>query len=155
MKNFKKRLYTEGISKRELLNLMEAPIDYEGPERMAGDVERKITGKQTPYHNFPAIPNMDRDFIELISSKRFKDSVEKVRMAMGDTRVIQGGNALMQLMMTVGQAMQRLVMIQSQNKEELEALAVKLVKDELGIPEGAMQFDACDGAYGCCTRNAK
>ena len=48
---------------------------------------------------------MDRDFIELISSKRFKDSVEKVRTAMGDTRTIQGGNALMQLMGTVGQAM--------------------------------------------------
>ena len=142
MKNIKKRLYTEGISKSEFIKLMEAPIDYEGPERMAGDVERKITGKETPYHNFPAIPNMDRDFIELISSKRFKDSVEKVRMAMGDTRTIQGGNALMQLMMTVGQAMQRLVMIQSQNAEVLEALAVKLVKEELGIPEGAMQFDA-------------
>ena len=142
MKNFRKRLYTEGISKRELLNLMEAPIDYEGPERMAGDVERKITSRQTPYHNFPAMPEMDKDFVELISSKRFKDSVEKVRMAMGDTRIIQGQNALMQLMMTVGQAMQRLVMIQSQNAEELEALAVKLVKEELGIPEGAMQFDA-------------
>jgi hypothetical protein len=63
-------------------------------------------------------------------------------MAMGDTRTIQGQNALMQLMGTVGQAMQRLIMIQSQNAEELEALAVKLVKDELGIPEGAMQFDA-------------
>jgi hypothetical protein len=61
---------------------------------------------------------------------------------MGDTRTIQGQNALGQLMRTVGQAMQRLVMIQSQNKEELEALAVKLVKDEMGIPEGAMQFDA-------------
>jgi hypothetical protein len=121
---------------------MEAPIDYEGPERMAGDVERKITGKQTPFHNFPAMPEMDKDFIELISSKRFKDSVDKVRMAMGDTRTIQGSNALMQLMGTVGQAMQRLIMIQSQNAEELEALAVKLVKDELGIPEGAMQFDA-------------
>ena len=142
MKNIRTRLYTEGVSKKDLLRLMEAPIDYEGPERMAGDVERKITGKQTPYHNFPAMPEMDRDFVELISSKRFKDSVEKVRMAMGDTRTIQGGNALMQLMMTVGQAMQRLVMIQSQNKEELEALAVKLVKDEMGIPEGAMQFDA-------------
>mgnify|MGYP000642466903 CR=1 FL=1 len=101
-----------------------------------------MTGRKTPYHIFPAIPNMDRDFVELISSKRFKDSVEKVRMAMGDTRIIQGQNALMQLMMTVGQAMQRLVMIQSQNAEELEALAVKLVKEELGIPEGAMQFDA-------------
>jgi hypothetical protein len=121
---------------------MEAPIDYEGPERMAGDVERKILGKQTPYSNFPAMPKMDRDFVELISSKRFKDSVEKVRMAMGDTTTIQGGNALMQLMMTVGQAMQRLVMIQSQNKEELEDLAVELVVKELGIPEGAMQFDA-------------
>ena len=142
MKNIRKKLYTEGVSKKDLLRLMEAPIDYEGPERMAGDVERKITGKQTPYHNFPAMPEMDRDFVELISSKRFKDSVEKVRMAMGDTRAIQGGNALMQLMMTVGQAMQRLVMIQAQNKEELEALAVKLVKDEMGIPEGAMQFDA-------------
>ena len=142
MKNIRTRLYTEGVSKKDLLRLMETPIDYEGPERMAGDVERKITGKQTPFHNFPAMPEMDRDFVELISSKRFKDSVEKVRMAMGDTRTIQGGNALMQLMMTVGQAMQRLVMIQAQNKEELEALAVKLVKDEMGIPEGAMQFDA-------------
>ena len=142
MKNIRKKLYTEGITKKDLLRLMEAPIDYEGPERMAGDVERKITGKQTPFHNFPAMPEMDRDFIELISSKRFKDSVDKVRMAMGDTRTIQGQNALMQLMGTVGQAMQRLIMIQSQNAEELEALAVKLVKDELGIPEGAMQFDA-------------
>ena len=142
MRSIRKKLYTEGISKKDLLRLMEAPIDYEGPERMAGDVERKITGKQTPFHNFPAMPEMDRDFIELISSKRFKDSVDKVRMAMGDTRTIQGSNALMQLMGTVGQAMQRLIMIQSQNAEELEALAVKLVKDELGIPEGAMQFDA-------------
>lgn len=138
----KNKLYTEGISKKEFIKLMEAPIDYEGPERMAGDVERKILGKQTPYSNFPAMPKMDRDFVELVSSKRFKDSVEKVRMAMGDTRTIQGGNALMQLMMTVGQAMQRLVMIQSQNKEELEDLAVELVVKELGIPEGAMQFDA-------------
>ena len=142
MKKNTNRLYTEGISKKDLLRLMEAPIDYEGPERMAGDVEKKITGKETPYHGFPAIPNMDRDFIELISSKRFKDSVDKVRTAMGDTRTIQGSNALMQLMGTVGQAMQRLVMIQSQNKEVLENLAVELVKNELGIPDGAMQFKA-------------
>jgi len=142
MRNIKRRLYTEGVSKKEFIKLMEAPIDYEGPERMAGDVERKILSKQTPYSNFPAIPEMDQDFIELISSKRFKDSVDKVRMAMGDTRTIQGENALMQLMRTVGQAMQRLVMIQSQHKEVLEDLAVELVKNELGIPDGAMQFDA-------------
>ena len=142
MRNIKKRIYTEVISKKDLLRIMEAPIDYEGPERMAGDVERKITGKETPYHGFPAIPNMDRDFIELISSKRFKDSVDKVRTAMGDTRTIQGSNALMQLMGTVGQAMQKLVMIQNQSKKQLEDLAIELVKNELGIPDGAMQFKA-------------
>jgi len=142
MRNIKKRLYTEGISKKDLLRLTEAPIDYEGPERMAGDIEKKITGKETPYHNFPAIPNMDRDFIELISSKRFKDSVDKVRTAMGDTRTIQGSNALMQLMGTVGQAMQKLVMIQNQSKKQLEDLAIELVKNELGIPDDAMQFKA-------------
>ena len=142
MRNIKKRIYTEVISKKDLLRIMEAPIDYEGPERMAGDVEKKITGRETPYHVFSAIPNMDRDFIELISSKRFKDSVDKVRTAMGDTRTIQGSNALMQLMGTVGQAMQKLVMIQNQNKKQLEDLAIELVKNELGIPDGAMQFKA-------------
>jgi hypothetical protein len=142
MKDLKSRLYTEGISKKEFLSLTEAPIDYEGPERMEPGIERKITGKQTPYHDFPAIPEMDRDFIELISSKRFKDSVAKVRSAMGDTRVIQGNNPLQSLMMSVMQSMQRLIMIQMQNKEQLEKLAVDLVRKEMGIPEDAMQFKA-------------
>jgi hypothetical protein len=142
MKSLKRRLYTEGISKKEFLSLTEAPIDYEGPERMEPGIERKITGKQTPYHDFPAIPEMDRDFIELISSKRFKDSVAKVRSAMGDTRVIQGSNPLQSLMMSVMQSMQRLIMIQMQNKEQLEKLAIDLVRKEMGIPEDAMQFKA-------------
>jgi hypothetical protein len=142
MKSLRSRLFTEGISKKEFLSLTEAPIDYEGPERMEPGIERKITGKQTPYHDFPAIPEMDRDFIELISSKRFKDSVAKVRSAMGDTRVIQGNNPLQSLMMSVMQSMQRLIMIQMQNKEQLENLAVELVRKEMGIPEDAMQFKA-------------
>lgn len=148
-KFLEKKLVSEGLtnSERSLLselknNLKEAPIDYEGPERMEPGIERKITGKETPYHNFPAIPNMDKDYIELISSKRFKDSVDKVRRAMGDTRAIQGGNPLMNLMMTAMQSLQTVVSIQMQNKEVLEQLAVDLVIKEMGIPEGAMQFDA-------------
>ena len=142
MKNIHKKLYTEGISKKDFLKLTEAPIDYEGPERMEPGIERKITSKETPYHNFPAIPEMDRDFVELISSKRFKDSVDKVRMAMGDTRAIQGDNPLMTLMMTVMGSMRELIMIQMQNKKALEDLAVELVRKEMGIPEDAMQFKA-------------
>jgi hypothetical protein len=48
----------------------------------------------------------------------------------------------MSLMMTVMQSMQQLIMIQSQNKEELEKLAVDLVRKEMGIPKDAMQFKA-------------
>ena len=143
------KLVLEGLNNVEMnrlasisTKLNEAPIDYEGPERMEPDIERKITGKETPYHNFPAIPKMDKDFIELISSKRFKDSVDKVRRYMGNTRVIQGNNPLNQLMMTVMQSMQQIIGIQMRNKEDLEQLAIKLVKKEMGIPEGAMQFKA-------------
>ena len=143
------KLVLEGLNNVEMnrlasisTRLNEAPIDYEGPERMEPGIERKITSKETPYHNFPAIPKMDKDFIELISSKRFKDSVEKVNRYMGNTRVIQGNNPLNQLMMTVMQSMQQIIGIQMRNKEDLEQLAIKLVKKEMGIPEGAMQFKA-------------
>lgn len=142
MKDLNKKLHTEGLTKKEFLRLVEAPIDYEGPERMEPGIERKITSKETPYHGFPAVPEMDRDFIELISSKRFKDSVDKVRSAMGNTRAIQGDDPLRGLMMTVMQSMQRLIMIQMQNKKRLEDLAVELVRTEMGIPEDAMQFKA-------------
>lgn len=149
-KDLQKKLVNEGLTKQEytLLSevkktIREAPIDYEGPERMEPGIERKITSKETPYSkDFPAIPKMDRDYIELISSKRFKDSVEKVRNAMGDTRIIQGPNPIMGLMMSAMQSIQRIIMIQNRNKEDLERLAVDLVVKELGIPEGAMQFDA-------------
>jgi hypothetical protein len=143
------KLVLEGLNNVEMnrlasisTRLNEAPIDYEGPERMEPGIERKITGKETPYHNFPAIPKMDKDFIELISSKRFKDSVDKVRRYMGNTQVIQGNNPLNQLMSTVMQSMQQIIGIQMRNKEDLEQLAIKLVKKEMGIPEDAMQFKA-------------
>jgi hypothetical protein len=147
--NLRVKLVLEGLNNFEMnrlasinTKLNEAPIDYEGPERMEPGIERKITSKETPYHNFPAIPKMDKDFIELISSKRFKDSVEKVKRYVGNTRVIQGNNPLNQLMSTVMQSMQQIIGIQIRNKEDLEQLAIKLVKKEMGIPEGAMQFKA-------------
>ena len=124
-------------------SLVEAPIDYEGPERMEPGIEKKITSKQTPFNQNPALPqDGDKDYIEVISSKRFKDSVDKVRRYLGDTTAIQGNNPMMGLMSTVMNGLQRIVQVESQNKEYLERLAVNLVVKELGIPEGSLQFDA-------------
>lgn len=147
--DLQKKLVNEGLTKKEytLLNevkksLKEAPIDYEGPERMEPGIERKITSKQTPYSEHPAMPKGDRDFVELVSSKRFKDSVNKVRNYLGTTQPLQGANPLMQLMMMAMQGLQKIQSVERNNKEYLENLAVDLVKKEMGIPEGALQFDA-------------
>jgi hypothetical protein len=141
-----RKLVREGLTKSEnsLLKklISEAPIDYEGPERMEPGIERKITQKQTPYAEHPALPQGDRDFVELVSSKRFKDSVDKVRRYLGDTSMIQGPNPIMNLMGSIMNGMRKIMMIQMQNKEYLENLAVELVIKELGIPKGSLQFDA-------------
>lgn len=135
----REKIILESIKK----NIKEAPIQYDGPERMEPGIERKITSKTTPYNEHPSLPtDGDSDFIEVISSKRFKDSVEKVRRFMGNTEKIQGNNPLMGLMMTVMSGLQKIMSVESQNKEYLENLAVNLVVKELGIPEGSLQFDA-------------
>jgi len=148
-KYLEKKLVSEGLTKKEhdLLKIArtivnEAPIDYEGPERMDPNIERKITGKETPFSKHPAVPMGDKDFVELVSSKRFKDSVENVRRYLGTTTPLQGRNPLMQLMSMAMQSLQQVGRIQFQHKDYLERLAVDLVKKELSIPEGAMQFDA-------------
>ena len=124
--------------------LNEAPIDYEGPERMDPSIERKITSKTTPYAEHPGLPKLDRDVVELISSQRFKQSVENVRRFMGDTSSIQGPPqmVLMGLMQSAMRLFPKIAQIESNNKEFLENLAVELVKKEMAIPEGALQFEA-------------
>jgi hypothetical protein len=68
--------------------------------------------------------------------------VETVRRYLGTTAPLQGANPLMQLMTMAMQSLQQVMRIEFRNKEYLENLAVDLVKKEMGIPDGAMQFDA-------------
>ena len=148
-KILEEKLVNEGLTSKEKLvlseiktRLKEAPVSYDGPERMEPGIERKINQRQTPYAEHPALPqDGDRDFIELVTSQRFKDSVEKVRRFLGDTTPIQGDNAMMGLMSSIMGSLQQIKRFENQNKEYLENLAVDLVKKELGIPEGQLQFD--------------
>jgi len=125
-------------------NISEAPIDYEGPERMDSSIEKKITDKTTPYAGHPGLPKLDRDVVEIISSQRFKQSVENVRRFMGDTSSIQGPpqRVLMGLMQSAMRLFPKISSIEQSHKEFLEKLAVDLVVKEMAIPDGALQFDA-------------
>ena len=144
-----KKLVNEGLTNNQqtMLNeinrrLNEAPVSYDGPERMEPGIERQINQRQTPYAENPMLPqDGDRDFIEMITSQRFKDSVDKVRRFLGDTTPIQGDNPMMGLMTSVMSSLQQIKRVEVQHKEYLENLAVNLVKKELGIPEGQLQFD--------------
>ena len=128
-------------------NINEAPIDYgDRPERMAPDIQAKIQGRETPLSDNPALDiDVDGDgvvssFEEKLASKRFADVVDKVKQYTGLTD-ISGQNALMELQMMLGRAVQQVKAIETNNEEYLENLAVDLVKKEMSIPDDAFQYD--------------
>ena len=127
--------------------LMEAPpIDYgDNPERMARDIEQKIGSQDFPLGDNPAFPDVDADgipdnFEELVASERFKDVVDNVKRYTGLEQVTQ--NEFMQLQSMLRNSTMRILQIESQNKTELETLAVELVREYMSLPEDAVQFDA-------------
>ena len=141
------------MNKNKLVNrlinrLNEAPIDYEGPERMSPDIQSKIEKGETPFSKskaFPEItpegPDKPSSFEELVASKRFKDVINNLKRYTG-MQDVMSQNAMMQLKMMVMRGMQEISQIESENKEYLEELAVELIKKEFAIPDGALQFDA-------------
>lgn len=127
------------------MSRLKEAIEYDGPERMDREVERKISSGETPLSDNPAFPGKDEDefdnsFAELVASERFKEVVEKVKRYTGMEN-ISGQNAFMQLQMALMGAVQKAKSIESNNEGFLEQLAVDLVKQELSIPDDAFQYD--------------
>lgn len=119
----------------------EAPISYDSPERMDPSLQSKIEKGETPFSENPALPKSEpNSFEQIIASKRFKDVVEKVKRYTGLTSVT-GQNAFMQLQMMLMNAVREVKAIENRNTEQLENLAIELVKKELAIPEDAFQYD--------------
>ena len=131
--------------KKKIRKAVQEQIQYDGPERMDREVERKISSGETPLSDNPAFPGKDEDefdnsFAELVASERFKEVVEKVKRYTGMEN-ISGQNAFTQLQMALMGAVQKAKSIESNNEGFLEQLAVDLVKQELSIPDDAFQYD--------------
>ena len=126
--------------------LFEAPIDYgDRPERMDPSLQRKIETGDFPGADSDAYPSVDpsgipSNFEELVASERFKSVVEKVKNYTGVRNVTP--QSFMQLQQMLMGATQRILQLESQHKQELEELAVKIVREEMAIPPDALQFDA-------------
>jgi len=142
----KERVYTKAqIEKIKKTNLHEAPISYDGPERMDPTLQGKIESGEFPGAKLPAYPKVPEEgvhntFEELVASDRFKEVVDNVKRYTGLQQINMQG--MMQLQMLLMQSVQQILSIESEHKEELEELAVKIVKEEMAIPDDALQFDA-------------
>ena len=138
------------LTKKQLSSLSkklnEAPIDYgDRPERMDPTLQQKLETGEFPGAGSEAYPQVDPEgiantFEELIASKRFKDVVEKVKHYTGIENVTPDSFGQLQQMLM--QSTQRIFQVEADNKEALEELAVKIVREEMSIPEDALQFDA-------------
>jgi hypothetical protein len=118
-------------------------VDYgDYPERMDPSIQRKLERGETPYSEHPAMPKGEKSFDQVVASKRFKDVVDKFQRYAGTRQPLRGGNAFRNLMFSAMGMMQQINQIEQQNKEELEQLAIELVKKEMGIPEGKINFIA-------------
>lgn len=140
------------ISKKELLetikNIKEMPIDYgDRPERMDQGVEDKLASKETPFKDNPSFPEEEPEGLpsnweELLASKRFRDVVDVVKRYTGFEGDVSSQTSFMDLQHSLMTTLRSIMSFETENKEYLENLAVELVKKEMALPEGAMQFDA-------------
>lgn len=126
--------------------LFEAPIDYgDRPERMDPSLQGKLETGDFPgagSEAYPSVPpeGVPSNFEELVASERFKSVIEKVKNYTGVRNVTP--QSFMQLQQMLMGSLQRILQLESQHKEQLEDLAVKIVREEMAIPPDAVQFDA-------------
>jgi hypothetical protein len=139
------------INKKNLLSLIENNIkemamDFDTPDRPDQGLQDKLAQGDTPLKKVP-LPSTgeepNKNFQEVLASERYRQVVANLRRYLGDrTPTQQGMNGVMQLQHTLMNAHNTIVQLESNHKEELEQLAVELVMKEMGIPEGAIEFDA-------------
>jgi hypothetical protein len=115
-RDLENKMIKEGLSKSEV-NLLtevknalsEAPIDYSdvGGARMNPRLQGSVEGGETPYSKM----GISNELIELLASESFKDSVEKVKRAMGDDSPVEGNpqQVYMQLMGTAMGSLQEII----------------------------------------------
>ncbi len=139
------------ISKKNLLSLIENNIkemamDFDSPDRPDQGLQDKLSQGETPLKKVPfpttgQEPN--QNFQEVLASERYRQVVSNLRRYLGDRTPIQRGmEGVMQLQMTLMNAHNTVVQIERNHRQELEQLAIELVMKEMGIPEGAVEFDA-------------
>ena len=112
--------------------------DPQHPERMHPHIEKELRDDSHHLGGNKSLPRTgtEQHYSEKIASKRFKDLVAKVKRYWG-VEVVNPRMA-MEVMSLLRQAM----MIEKDHTEELEQLAIDLVREEFDIPEDQVDMEA-------------
>lgn len=140
------------ISKKKLLslvnkNLQEMAMDFTTDDRPERGIQRNLELGRTSHSvvPYPDTGRPNQNFEELLASERYQQVVDKMKQYIPNApRLVSTGDLsdMMQLLPMTQRLMAQVERIEGQHKTELEELAVSLVKKEMGIPDGALQFDA-------------
>jgi hypothetical protein len=119
------------IHEKYRTSILVEQIEYDPlhPERMHGDVERRLGSGEHTFGKNKGLPLDSLSYSKKLASERFKDIVNKVKRYHGVERITpQLGQQMMQIMQQISQ-------IESRNKQALERLAVDIVSEEFDIPD--------------------
>ena len=139
------------ITKKYLLslvneNLKEMAMDFDTPDRPDQGLQNKLAQGETPFKKVPLPKTGDEpnnNFQEILASQRYKQVIDNLRRYLGNQAPVQQGmQGVMPLQGILMNAHNTIVQVESEHRQELEQLAVELVMKEMGIPEGAVEFDA-------------
>jgi hypothetical protein len=136
--------------KKDLLSLLkeditEMPMDFDTPDRPYQGIQTKLSQGDTPLKKVPLPQTGDepnKNFQELLASERYRQVIAKVREYTGIDVPLRGEEGIMPLAQMMMGAFNEIIRTEANHREQLENLAIELVKQELSIPEGSLQFDA-------------
>lgn len=139
------------LNKKKLLslieqNLKEMAMDFDTPDRPDQGIQDKLRTGETPFKKVP-LPKTGNEpnqtFQEVLASERYKEVVSNLRRYLGqNTPTLRGQQSLIPLTMTVANAHNNIIRTEYNHRRELENLAIELVKNQFGLEEGEIEFDA-------------
>lgn len=131
------------FKKSKILSIInEMPMEFDSPDRPHPDYERKLRTKETPFKKvpFPSTGRENFNFQELLGSESFRDVINKYKTYNQDNDTINQ-NSVSKIYSKLFNVLNQISRLESGHFDELENLAVNLVKKQFAIPEGVLNFD--------------
>ena len=126
-------------------NINEMPMDFSGPDRPSDDLQRKLQANDTPLSKVP-LPKTgvaNQNFQELLASERYRQVVQNVRNYTNYQGTLRPGiSGMMPLITMMGEAHNQIINLERNHREELQNLAVEIVKEEMGLGDDDIEFTA-------------